>query len=96
MSPLASSKPATARDAKAVRDEIMQLVGEYYDLVHTPPPFEPSRSAAPVNGRVFDEAHAVISVFDHGFLYDSALGKYTTIDDPNVVVDPFADEVDWE
>jgi branched-chain amino acid aminotransferase len=29
-----------------------------------------------VNGRVFDEAHAVISVFDHGFLYGE--GVYET------------------
>src|SRR5262245_51949273 len=30
-----------------------------------------------VNGRVFDEAHAVVSVFDHGFLYGE--GIYETI-----------------
>jgi branched-chain amino acid aminotransferase len=30
-----------------------------------------------VNGRVFDEAHAVISVFDHGFLYGE--GVYETL-----------------
>src|SRR5580700_10882713 len=30
-----------------------------------------------VNGRVFDQAHAVISVFDHGFLYGE--GVYETL-----------------
>ena len=30
-----------------------------------------------VNGRVYDQAHAVISVFDHGFLYGE--GVYETL-----------------
>ena len=30
-----------------------------------------------VNGRVFDQEHAVISVFDHGFLYGE--GVYETL-----------------
>ena len=30
-----------------------------------------------VNGRVFDEAHAVVSVFDHGFLFGE--GVYETL-----------------
>ena len=30
-----------------------------------------------VNGRIFDEEHAVISVFDHGFLYGE--GVYETL-----------------
>ena len=33
-----SAKPV--RDAEAVRGEIMDLVGEYYDLVHAPAPFD--------------------------------------------------------
>ena len=71
MSPLIAPKPAPTRDAKAVRDEIMQLVGEYYDLVHTPAPFCPGRSAAPVNGRVFDAS-------DIRSLVDSALEFWLT------------------
>ena len=71
MSPLIAPKPAPTRDAKAVRDEIMQLVGEYYDLVHTPAPFFPGRSAAPVNGRVFDAS-------DIRSLVDSALEFWLT------------------
>ena len=30
-----------------------------------------------VNGRIFDQEHAVVSVFDHGFLYGE--GVYETI-----------------
>ncbi|HKF68931.1 MAG TPA: aminotransferase class IV, partial [Vicinamibacterales bacterium] len=30
-----------------------------------------------VNGRVFDQEHAVVSVFDHGFLYGE--GVYETL-----------------
>jgi len=71
VSPLIAPKPAPTRDAKAVRDEIMQLVGEYYDLVHTPAPFFPGRSAAPVNGRVFDAS-------DIRSLVDSALEFWLT------------------
>ena len=71
VSPLVSPKPAMARDPKAVRDEIMQLVGEYYDLVHAPAPFFPGRSPAPVNGRVFDAS-------DIRSLVDSALEFWLT------------------
>jgi CDP-6-deoxy-D-xylo-4-hexulose-3-dehydrase len=77
VSPLVSPKSATARDARgvrdagAVRDEIMQLVGEYYDLVHAPAPFDPGRSGAPVNGRVFDAS-------DIRSLVDSALEFWLT------------------
>jgi len=42
------------RSPDVVRAEIMALVGEYYDLVHAPKPFDPARSPAPVNGRVFE------------------------------------------
>ena len=31
-----------------------------------------------VNGRVFDQEHAVISVFDHGFLYGEGQGIIST------------------
>src|SRR3954469_14904941 len=34
-------------------------------------------AAVNVNGRVFDQEHAVISVFDHGFLYGE--GIYETL-----------------
>jgi CDP-4-dehydro-6-deoxyglucose reductase, E1 len=64
-------RAGATRDAKVVRAEIMQLVGEYYDLVHTPAPFEPGRSAAPVNGRVFDAS-------DIRGLVDSALEFWLT------------------
>ena len=37
----------------------------------------PSRSAVNVNGRMFDREHAVVSVFDHGFLYGE--GIYETL-----------------
>jgi CDP-6-deoxy-D-xylo-4-hexulose-3-dehydrase len=49
----------------------MALVGEYYDLVHTPPPFQAGTSPAPVNGRVFDAS-------DMRSLVDSALEFWLT------------------
>jgi CDP-6-deoxy-D-xylo-4-hexulose-3-dehydrase len=59
------------RDTKTVHAEIMALVGEYCDLVHAPRPFEPGKSAAPVNGRVFDAS-------DVRSLVDSALEFWLT------------------
>ena len=59
------------RDAEAVRGEIMALVGEYCDLAHAPKPFDPARSPAPVNGRVFDAS-------DVRSLVDSALEFWLT------------------
>jgi CDP-6-deoxy-D-xylo-4-hexulose-3-dehydrase len=59
------------RDADAVRAEIMALVGEYCDLAHAPKPFDPARSPAPVNGRVFDAS-------DVRSLVDSALEFWLT------------------
>jgi CDP-4-dehydro-6-deoxyglucose reductase, E1 len=67
--PVHDAKPG--RDAETVRAEIMQLVGQYYDLVHAPAPFDPARSAAPVNGRVFDAS-------DIRGLVDSALEFWLT------------------
>src|ERR1700716_461801 len=37
----------------------------------------PMAATVNVNGRVFDQEHAVISVFDHGFLYGE--GVYETL-----------------
>jgi CDP-4-dehydro-6-deoxyglucose reductase, E1 len=61
----------TARDADVVRDEIMTLVEEYCGLAHAPKPFDPERSPAPVNGRVFDAS-------DVKTLVDSALEFWLT------------------
>jgi CDP-6-deoxy-D-xylo-4-hexulose-3-dehydrase len=60
-----------ARDPETVRDDIMRLVGEYYDLVHAPAPFDAGTSAAPVNGRVFYAS-------DMRGLVDSALDFWLT------------------
>jgi CDP-6-deoxy-D-xylo-4-hexulose-3-dehydrase len=60
-----------ARDAEAVRGEIMALVDEYYALAHTRAPFDPARSPAPVNGRVFESS-------DIKSLVDSALEFWLT------------------
>jgi len=49
----------------------MDLVGEYYDLVHAPKPFDAARSPAPVNGRVFDAS-------DVRTLVDSSLQFWLT------------------
>jgi CDP-6-deoxy-D-xylo-4-hexulose-3-dehydrase len=62
---------SAGRDAEIVRAEIMALVGEYCDLVHAPKPFDPARSPAPVNGRVFDAS-------DVRSLVDSALEFWLT------------------
>ena len=67
-----TTTPAEApRDAAAVRDEIMALVEEYCALAHAPEPFDPARSPAPVNGRVFDGS-------DVRILVDSALEFWLT------------------
>lgn len=62
---------SAGRDAEAVRAEIMALVGEYCDLAHAKKPFDPAKSPAPVNGRVFDAS-------DVRSLVDSALEFWLT------------------
>jgi CDP-6-deoxy-D-xylo-4-hexulose-3-dehydrase len=42
------------RSAAEIRSQIMELVGEYHDVVHGPKPFVPNESPVPVSGRVFD------------------------------------------
>jgi len=69
---LVTKSPALpTRDPALIRDEIMALVGEYYDQVHAPAPFQAGVTGAPVNGRVFDAS-------DMRSLVDSALDFWLT------------------
>ena len=54
-----------------LRERIMDLVGQYHELYHRPPAFEPGSSAAPVSGRVYDAS-------DMQALVDSALDFWLT------------------
>ena len=71
------AKTTTARDPKVVHAEIMALVGEYCELVHTPKPFEAGQSAAPVNGRVFDGSD-VKTLVDSALEFWLTTGRYNT------------------
>ena len=66
------------RDAETVRTEIMALVGEYCGLVHAPKPFEPGKSSAPVNGRVFD-ASDVKTLVDSSLEFWLTTGRYNAL-----------------
>ena len=42
------------KDKDTLRKEILALVGEYYQAVHQPPPFEPGKSRVNYSGRFYD------------------------------------------
>lgn len=57
----------TNSKANTLRGRILDLVGEYYRTVHTPPPFIPDQTRVNYGGRVYDErelAAAVEAVLD--------------------------------
>ena len=58
-------------DAKETRDEILSLVGRYYQERHTPGPFDPARDPVRYAGRVFGEEEIRL-------LVDSSLDFYLT------------------
>jgi CDP-6-deoxy-D-xylo-4-hexulose-3-dehydrase len=71
MEDLVKHVQAAARDAEAVKAEIMALVDEYCALAHAKKPFDAELSPVPVNGRVFDGS-------DVRTLVDSALEFWLT------------------
>jgi len=65
----ATLEPTTARrDKAAIRADIMQLVGEYYEVAHAKKPFEPGTTRVQYSGRVFDQDelyHGVDSILQY-------------------------------
>jgi len=66
-----SPRLARARKPEIIRDEIMTLVEEYYDLQHSDRTFTAASKAAPVSGRVYDAT-------DMKSLVDAALDFWLT------------------
>lgn len=58
-------------DPAALREEILDLVGQYHALKHVPGPFDPGKSPVPVSGRVYEAS-------DMQMLVDSALDFWLT------------------
>ena len=71
MSNVRSPRLARARKPEIIRDEIMTLVEEYYDLQHSDRTFTAASKAAPVSGRVYDAT-------DMKSLVDAALDFWLT------------------
>jgi CDP-6-deoxy-D-xylo-4-hexulose-3-dehydrase len=65
------SASTVPQDREALRQRIMDLVGEYYGAAYPPQPFVPGKTAVPVSGRVFDAA-------DMQHLVDSGLDFWLT------------------
>lgn len=65
-----SAEPKTAEGRK-IREQILDLVGRYWEVEHRRPDFSPGTSPVPVSGRVYG-AH------DMGSLVDSALDFWLT------------------
>jgi len=61
----------TRRDATNTRNEILELVGRYYQERHVPPPFDPARDPVRYAGRVFGAEELQL-------LVDSSLDFYLT------------------
>jgi CDP-6-deoxy-D-xylo-4-hexulose-3-dehydrase len=61
-------KQTVERTAKAIRDDIMGLVREYYDTVHARKTFVPGQTKVAYSGRVFDHVeleHGVESILQY-------------------------------
>ncbi|MEC4590378.1 MULTISPECIES: lipopolysaccharide biosynthesis protein RfbH [Nitrospirillum] len=65
------SGSASNSKASALREQILDLVRDYYDLVHAPGPFVRGDSPVPVSGRTYQAQ-------DMQFLVDSALDFWLT------------------
>ncbi len=60
-----------------IRADIMALVAEYHAAAHARPSFDPTRSAAPVNGRVF-EASDMCALVDSALDFWLTTGRFNT------------------
>ncbi|MBB6252926.1 lipopolysaccharide biosynthesis protein RfbH [Nitrospirillum iridis] len=61
--------------AAVLREQIMGLVSEYYDLMHKPAPFVAGTSPVPVSGRVYD-AHDMQSLVDSALDFWLTTGRF--------------------
>ena len=64
------------RTADEIRDQILQLVEEYYQVAHAPKAFQPGISTVPVSGRVYD-AREMQSLVDSGLDFWLTTGPFT-------------------
>ncbi|WP_044562276.1 lipopolysaccharide biosynthesis protein RfbH [Azospirillum sp. B4] len=69
------SVDASKEKAQALREQIMGLVSEYYDLMHKPAPFVSGTSSVPVSGRVYD-AHDMQSLVDSALDFWLTTGRF--------------------
>jgi CDP-6-deoxy-D-xylo-4-hexulose-3-dehydrase len=67
--------PAAARSAEDIRQQILDLVHEYCDLVHARKPFIPGQSSVAVSGRVFDSSD-VKSLVDSSLEFWLTAGRF--------------------
>lgn len=71
------TRPAgsTSEEADALKQEILEGVRRYYDLVHRPKPFAPGESRVPYAGRVFG-AEEMVNLVDSSLDFWLTLGPY--------------------
>jgi CDP-6-deoxy-D-xylo-4-hexulose-3-dehydrase len=64
------------KSKETLRDEIRELVRQYYDVAHQSPEFVPGKSRVNYSGRVYDEKE-VVSLVDSALDYWLTAGPYT-------------------
>lgn len=75
MKPPQPLTPAIQRNARDIRDQIMDLVVEYFAAEHGQKEFVPGASSVPVSGRSFD-ASDVMSLVDAGLEFWLTAGRF--------------------